>query len=409
MLLILSKIHLLEVILQVLVLSGRRPVDLDTSLREAPRKLQDTPDLTHAGPWSVFIGWFYHLLHHQYLWEAQRILHSLFHVLPWLQCVLMAQACIETAVTMSIGRESVKIAVSSLVQRFIYVIESGNSNPLAVVQWNDAITWALFGITLVEAGGESASLLSCFLRQLIREKLDLQVSIPLDGAHGNDVMPDSLYERLCALSQTMGQPMTAEFPGYTENELNSWALFQAVQGRPEDVPRFLSPKARNARDGYQRTPLHWACLRGQSAAVELLLSTGKADVGSVDWFGCTPLHYVVRSCLRGWEAPYTRIIEALLQCDPTQVDMTYPSGVTPLRMAIQRRFYDAVRLLLRYHAVVEEGDYEALPQDDESWLSLFSHRQQHRPELYRLTSNAHPMFPVERMGLVPDIMANKHH
>lgn len=417
--LILPKIHLLEVILQILVLSGRPPVALDTSLREAPRESQDTPDLTHAGPWSVFIDWFYHLLHHQYFWEAQRILHGLFHVLPRLQCVLMVQACIDTAVTMSNGQESVKIAVSSLVQRFMYVIESGNSNPLAVVPWNDAVTWALFGTKLVEAGGESASLLSCFcLRQPLSEKLDLQISLPLDGADGNDVMPDSLYERLRALSQPSRQPMTAEsldytdFPGYTEDELNSWALFQAVKRRQEDMLLFLNSTTVNARDGYQRTPLHWASLSGRTTAVQTLFSERNIDVGLVDWFGCTALHYAVKSCHPGGEPDYTRIIEVFLWWDPAQVDIKYPSGVTPLRMAIQRRFYDAARLLLRHHAVVEEGDYEALPQDDESWLSLFSYRPQHRLESSALASSSPPMSSVERssverIGLVPGIIANQ--
>ena len=420
--LILPKIHLLEVILQLLALSGRHPADLQANLTKG----QDFPYFTYAGSWSVFIGWFYHLLHHQYFWEAQRILHSLFHVVPWFQCVVLVQACIEAAVTMRIGKESVKIAVSSLVQRLLYVVESGDSNPLAVVQWNDAITRALFGMTLVEAGGKSASLLSCFcLRRSLPEKLDLQISFPLDGAGGKDGIPDSLYERILRLrahAQTMRQPMTAESLGYaeflgnTDDELNSWALFQAVQDRPESVLLFLNSRTLNARDSYQRTPLHWASLNGEKAVVELLVSEWNADVGIVDWFGCTPLHYAVKFCLAGREEDFTRIMEALLRCDPTQVDIRYPGGVTPLRMAIRRRSYNAAALLRRYNARVEESDYKALAQDDEShdyraWLSLMPDHPQYHPRSLAITSSTadlsfspmsqkamqHPSHAIERI------------
>ena len=395
-------------------------MDLDAIFKEAPRNLQYTPGLTHAGPWSVFIRWFYILLHHQFFWEAQRILHSLFHVLPWLQCVDLVQDYIKRAVTKDISQESVMIAVSSLVQRFIYITESGNSDPLAVVQWNDAVTWALFGTTLAEAGAESASLLSCLsLRQSFPEKLGLQTSLPLYGADGKS---DSLYKRTIIrheYAQATRQSMTADFiPAgellLTDDELNSWALFQAVQGQPGDIPLFLNSRTINARDGYQRTPLHWACLTGQSAAVKLLLGTEKADAGPVDWFGCIPLHYAVRSCLRGWEAHYTRIIEALLQCDPAQVDMRYPSGLNLFHMAVRRRFYNAAQLFLRYNPTVEESEFEDLPHDVESrtyweWLSLFSNRQQHRPESLALPSSSPPTLQVEQKGFGPDVMADKDH
>ena len=395
-------------------------MNLDASLKEAPRNLQYTPGLTHVGPWSVFIRWFYILLHHRYFWEAQRILHSLFHVLPWLQCVDLVQDYIKTAVTISIRQESVMIAVSSLVQRFIYVTESGNSDTLAVVQWNDAVTWALFGITLAEAGADSASLLSCLsLRQSLPEKLGLQTSLPLHGADGKS---DSLYKRIIIrheYAQATRQSMTADYiPAdellLTDYELNSWALFQAVQGQPDGMPLFLNSRTINARDGYQRTPLHWATLTGQSAAVELLLSIENANVGPVDCFGCTPLHYAVRSCLRGWEAHFTRIIEALLQCDPAQVDMTCPSGLKPFHLAVRRRFYNAAQLFLQYNPVVDSSEYEDLPDDVESrtyweWLSLFSDRQQHRPESLALPSSSPPTLQVKQKGNVPDVMADKDH
>lgn len=431
----LRKIHLLEVFLQFLVYIGRHPVDLDASRREEPHKWRDIPDLTHDGPWSVFKDWFYHLLHHQCFWEAQRILSSLFdvRVLPWHQCESMAQVYIGTAVSIDIDSESVEIAVSALVQRFLYVVESGNPNPLAVVEWNDGVTWALFGITLIQPGEASASLLSRIcLRQLLPEKLKLQISLPLNGADRWDEINNSRFEhviRLHKYAQAVKQPMNAESLDHTEDELgntgdelNSWALMQAVQDHSGNMLLFLLPGTVNARDGYQRTPLHWASLNGQSEAVKILLNERNTDVGRLDWFGCTPLHYAVKSLLLGRQMEYARIVEALLKFDSAKVNMKYPSGLTLLGMAIRIRFYDVAEILLRYNVNVERSDYTALPQDVQSrnrWQRLlmkYDHAQPYLESSENSSSAASssakftspPSSLSSDMGFVPDVMAKKH-
>ena len=390
--------------MQILVFSERHPGDLDASLKEAPPEGKDTPDIAHAWAWKVFIDWFLHLLDHHYFWEAQRILHSLFHVIPWSICEILVQHYLDTAVSMTNGQEAVKIAVSSLVQRFMYVSESGNSNPLAVVQWNNDVTWALFGITLGEANEQSTSLVDrIFLSQSLQKKLSLRTSLPLYGADRKDILNDLIFNNIVYMheyAQTKMLPIIAEPLGYTEdrlrhaaNELSSWALSQAAQGNSDKIFLFLNSRTVNARDGYQRTPLHWASLNGQSEAVELLLSEGSADVGLVDWFGYTSLHYAVEYCRHGRETQYVKIIEALLKSNSDMIDMRYPDGKTMLGIAILRQAYDVAELLLGCGVTVEESDYEVLPLDVESgsvWqrLQLQYDHQQSNPESFGTPSGA---------------------
>ena len=182
------KIHILELILLALVFTRLEPKDLEASL---------TSDETSAGPWSVFKDWFYYLLDNHLFWEAQRILQSLFHIVSLPESQKMVHDYIEKAVSTNIGEESVQIAVSSLVQRFVYVTESRRSSPLAVVPWNDAITWALLGVTLAKKSEDSASLFkSIFLRRSLEEELapGLGIILPLSGVQGNDGISNMLYK-----------------------------------------------------------------------------------------------------------------------------------------------------------------------------------------------------------------------
>ena len=378
------QIHLLEVILQILVLSGKRPADLGDSLIEVPLKGQDTPDLT--GQWSVFKHWFCHLLQHQYFWEAQCILRSLFYVLPRLQYVELVQHYFETAVRTNISQEPVQIAASSLVQHSLYAIESEDPNPCAVVQWNDAVTWALFGITLTEAGVEPASLPSRIcLRLSLPEKLGLKLSLPLDGAHRKHQPDDYMSERLYSLHEMTPKKETSQrklddfyweilniavclcdSPNYIkksyeldEDDVYSWALLHVAQYCPGSLPlqrgRNLNPRTVNAQDSYKRTPLHWASLNGQIKAVEILLRKDITDIRRVDWFGSTPLHYAVKSCSPGREINYRQVFEALLKFDSAAANTKDSRGLTPLRTAIQKEFYGMAESLLRHGAIPEEA------------------------------------------------------
>ena len=352
----LRKIHILELILLALVLTGLEPKDLEASL---------TSDSTSVGPWSVFKDWFYHLLHNQLFWEAQRILQSLLHINSLPESQKMVHDYIEKAVSTNIGEESVQIAVSSLIQRFIYVIKSRRSSPLAVIPWNDAITWALFGVTLAKMGDDSTSLLQCiFLRRSLEEELapGLGIVLPLSGVQENDGISDSLYRAVSNGDVSMmRQAMTIPPARYKLDEVNSLALLKVAQcGLEQDVLEFLNSDTVHVRDGYQRTALHWAALKCDCRKIDILLERGKADPGSLDWFGCTPLHYAVKT-LDGeqYEAAYS-----LLNFNAATVNMKDLSGLGPLHTAILDDSRNIANLLVRYGAILETSDNGALPPFD---------------------------------------------
>ena len=332
--------------MQILVLTGADPEEVDTRL---------VSDDIHFGPWSVFKDWYYYLLEHECFWEAQRILHSLFHKVPLPQCKDMVNDFIKKALSTNIGQESVQIAVSSLIQRFVYVDEIKHSSLLAVVQWNDAIAWSLFGATFAKAGEECISLFSRIcLRRSIEHYLEPSITLPLNGVHGNDDLNNSLSEAVGrgGLS-VLRQAVVAEPIRCTLDELNGAALLKAAQLKREGKMKpFLKPRTVKAQDGYQRASLHWACLSGHLKDVKLLLDTGEADAGLPDWFGCTPVHYAVRS--------KDRILELLLESNSAKVNMKDPNGLTPLRMAILNRSPRKAKILIQHGATLKDHDREEI-------------------------------------------------
>ena len=356
--------------MQILVFSGLRPEEIifyeyfDESV---------IPELTSTGAWSVFIDWFYYLLHHGYFWEAQRILCSLFHQLPWLQCWDMVQDHIAKALSTETSQEPVQIAVSSMIQHLLYVFKSANPNPLAVVQWNDAFTWALFGVTLVKAEEGFPSLFSRIcLRRSLQEELGLKESLPMGSISENDEMSNPLVEAFTNGDYAMVQAVIAGPSHYTLDEINDWVFTSAAPIYSRKMLPFPNSQDVGLRDGYLRTPLHWASLIGKGDAVETLLNTGEADAHLLDWFGCTPLHYAVSSCVPESETEDIAIVKALLDSDHASVNTRDPSGLTPLYMAIVNRSYSVAEKLLERNAIVETSDYGALlmlAENDIDWLS----------------------------------------
>ena len=352
----LRKVHILELVLLALVLTGSNPKVLEASL---------TSDGTSVNPWNAFKDWFYYLLRNRLFWEAQRVLQSLLHKVSKPESRKMVHDYIEKAVSTNIGEESVQIAVSSLVQRFIYVTESRFSSPLAVVPWNDAITWALWGVTLAKKREDSASLFNCvFLRRSLQERLapKLNIVLPLEGVQGNDEISDSLYEAVSnGDASMMKQAMIASPTPYTLDEVNSMALIKAAQRCSEkDVLEFLNSDTVHARDGYQRTALHWAALRCDWWTIVVLLMPGNADPGSLDWFGCTPLHYAVENL----DASYykrERAIVSLLDVNAAAVNTKDLSGLVPIRMAFLDGNHKIVELLSQYGATMSGSAFAALP------------------------------------------------
>ena len=336
-----------------LVLTQLEPRDLEASL---------TSYGSSIGPWSVFKDWFYYLLDNHLFWEAQRILQSLFHTVSLPESQIMVHDYIEKAVSTNIGEESVQIAVSSLVQRFIYVIESHRSSPLAVVPWNDAITWALLGLKLANKSEDSASLLRCiFLRRSLQAELapGIGTDLPLNGVQGNDHIGDPLYEAASDGDVTMMREVVIDSPTrYRLDEMNSLALLEAAQhSSKRNVLKFLNSNTVHARDGYQRTALHWAALNHDWRLIDILLRQGRAEPGSLDWFGCTPLHYVVKfSHGEQYKAAYS-----LLNFNVATVNTRDLSGLGPLYTAILDDSRNIATLLVRYGAIMETSDIGALP------------------------------------------------
>ena len=226
-----------------------------------------------------------------------------------------------------------------------------------MVQWNDAITWALFGATL----GRAEDSTSLFSRLCLRRSLELELnrSLPLDDVNGNDELNDLIHE-VAMYGDVAGLEIFGTQPGpCTLEELNRRAFFRGAHFYSHNLLPF-SPGIVNAQDGYQRTPLHWASLMAQGGAVETLLNVGKADAGLLDWFGRTPLHYAINSCNPGSETESLRVVKALLNSDSTSVNTRDLTGQTPLNMAIVRQAYNVAELLLEHNTIIETRDYGAL-------------------------------------------------
>ena len=131
----LQEIHLLEVVLQILVLTRRLLQDLDASL---------TSKATTTEPWGVFKDWFYHLLRYDYFWEAQRLLQSLLHKLSRLECRILVRHYLDKAVTAGFGQESVRIAVSSMLECFHFCgVGAPETKPLVVAEWDEVMAWQM--------------------------------------------------------------------------------------------------------------------------------------------------------------------------------------------------------------------------------------------------------------------------
>ncbi|KUL86942.1 hypothetical protein ZTR_05311 [Talaromyces verruculosus] len=86
-------------------------------------------------------------------------------------------------------------------------------------------------------------------------------------------------------------------------------------------------------------PLALAAVDGREEVVKLLLETGKVDVNSSDWYGCTALYYAIME-------RHDAVIHLLLETG--KVDMNYknPRGCTPLHYGSGYCNEAVVRLML---------------------------------------------------------------
>lgn len=228
-----------------------------------------------------------------------------------------------------------------------------------MVQWNDAVTWALFGVTLAQVDECSISL---FNRICLRRSLELELDkpLPLDGVNENHKTVDLLHEAAMYGGVAVLEALTARPSLCTLGELNGWVLSSATLLDSHNLPPFFDPKIMDAVDGFQRTPLYWAALIGQGNAAETLLTLGKANAGLLDWFGCTPLHYAVRSGVPGSQTNHLEIVKALARSDSASINTKDLTGQTSLCTAIVNQSYDVAEILLECDTTIETRDYGAL-------------------------------------------------
>jgi ankyrin repeat protein len=95
----------------------------------------------------------------------------------------------------------------------------------------------------------------------------------------------------------------------------------------------------NARDLYQRTPLAYAAVAGQTQMVNILVAQQGVDVSPIDRWGMTPLHYAA-------ENGHLNVVRILLDAPGTNVWHTSIYDKTPLALAAGRAYLDIVKLLL---------------------------------------------------------------
>ena len=137
-------------------------------------------------------------------------------------------------------------------------------------------------------------------------------------------------------------------------------LKAAQRNSKKNVLKFLYPDTVQARDGYQRTALHWAALNHDWWIIDILLKQGRADPGSLDWFGYTPLHYAVKTL----DGEQYDSVHRLLNVNAATVNTKDLSGLGPLQTAILDNSRNIAALLVHYGAIMETSDIDALPPFD---------------------------------------------
>ena len=291
------------------------------------------------------------LLGDGHLWESQRILQSLMYCLPMSEGMNLVTKYIQIIKDKFAGQEAALVALSSLVQRILYQVSGIVSTPLTTLQWNDAVTWALFDVAVVNLAEGSNPPFSWFcLRRLIED--NLAFLLPL-------VTPPRGYEEIDVLVETvekgdpvkLEQALSATTSKFDKAEVRKMALIEAAK-KPSNtaMDQFIDQSTVNATDGFQRTALHLASFSTQRQArmVKALLKKG-ANPDSMDWFERTALHYAVASppamniamqiSARSYDPHYVleteslAIIKSLISHDQNLIHKRDAQGLTPLDVA----------------------------------------------------------------------------
>lgn len=113
----------------------------------------------------------------------------------------------------------------------------------------------------------------------------------------------------------------------------------AKRGTVNDVPALLDAGADvNAKDLWQRTPLHWAVAYGRDDLARLLIAGG-ADVNVREEWNQTPLHFAA-------EHGRADIVRLLIE-NGADIDAKTKGQITPLDMAAEYRHAVIVEMLTK--------------------------------------------------------------
>ncbi len=324
------QMHLLELFLHIATLTGSHSIKLVEEIQGRP--------IQKRFMWNPFKVWYLHLLRNEHFWEACCVFRHLLNVLPhWRFINLLSDYC-HMAEKAGPHRDDIQVALSSVVQQVICRdVGKDTVNDENFVPWNDAITWALFGTTLMNAHEPPPSKATshCFRRSL-HDALGVRVILPSLGLE----RMEPKHERLCQAAMNgnihiLQRELKEDFSLYTD--LGSFALHKlAEDGEREELEKLSIEAYVNSKDLFRRTALHLASKNGHYHVVLHLLAHA-ADPLSVDWYGYTPLHYAAQN-------GRAQVAVALLD-NGALVNAVDIHQATPLHLATKNGHNDVAEML----------------------------------------------------------------
>ena len=147
----------------------------------------------------------------------------------------------------------------------------------------------------------------------------------------------------------------------------------AKKGEPPILVQGVNPHDVNNLNKHKESPLYWACKKGRTDVVNLLLKNG-ADHSKVDEYGYSPIYWAAMGGHR-------EMVKSLLDAG---ANPNAPSifNHTPLSRAEEKGYVDVIKLLRRAGAITQSGRAEEEDPDgsnkaalEESWQVLIENKQ----------------------------------
>jgi ankyrin repeat protein len=144
-------------------------------------------------------------------------------------------------------------------------------------------------------------------------------------------------------------------------------LHLAIKNKSLDVAKLLIGKGAylNARTTYGATTIHLACQKGLLEIVEQYAAlTTKEERAKGDVEGKYPIHYAA-------EEGFDGVVDYLLDKMEYDVNQTTYDGKTALQFALEKNHLQVIKVLLRFHATINEQDREILSKIDEDEIKEY--------------------------------------